>query len=212
MGFWLSFASFFFFFFTFLSDSPLSPLLQCGEGERDSPGCFVCVDREGRSNVTVLTNRSRFGDLSLSVTLCFSCSIGSHAWDCLNFPPAQRSYFPQTLGAELIVGSKKRHFQAPDEEPIYRWRARHAAKLLRGRSPASEMWVSSWAPWGYLRTHWCAPRCEASTSTLRVPIEARPVNTCAVGCIFCSAPIRVCKHWRKRPESVSNPAQLQNIL
>lgn len=114
----------------------------------------------------MLTNRSRFGDPSLSVTLCFSSLIGSHAWDCLNFPPAQCSSFPHILGVELIVSLEEQQFQALDEEHVYQLRARKAAKLFKGRSPASELWVSSSALWGYLRTRSYVPWYEVNISTL----------------------------------------------
>lgn len=99
--------------------------------EADGPSHFMWEDHESRSNVTVLTNRSCFGDLSLSVTLCFSSLIGSHTWDCLNFPPAQHSFFPFILGVELIVSSKKQHFHALDEERIYQLRARKVANVFQ---------------------------------------------------------------------------------
>jgi len=77
------------------------------------------ISCKARSKVTVLTNRSCFGDPSLSVTLCFSHLIGSHAWHSLNFPPAQRRSFPHILGVELIVSSKEQHSQDPYEEQVY---------------------------------------------------------------------------------------------
>lgn len=115
---------------SFLSDCLLNPLLQHGNGGRCPQPLYVRGSRVKKqcnsADKQIMLWRS-----SLSVTLCFSSLIGSHTWDCLNFPPAQHSSFPFILGVELIVSSKKQHFHTLGEEHIYQSRARKVANIFQ---------------------------------------------------------------------------------